>query len=56
MMFYLASRGISEEAAYELVANAKLKAVCGKIPDQKLREELEAYLDGDDDTEGREEL
>lgn len=45
VMFYLESRGVSEAAAYELMAAARLKAVCRKIPIESLREELAELLD-----------
>lgn len=45
LMFYLESRGISTEAAYEIMANARLRAVCKKIVVDGLREELEQMLD-----------
>ena len=48
LIFYLESRGISEEAAYELMANARLKAVCKKIPVEGLRAELNEMLDGEE--------
>lgn len=46
-LFYLEARGISEEAARELMARARLKAVCRRIPQQALREELETMIDGE---------
>ena len=48
LVFYLESRGISEQAAYELMAKARLKAVCKKIPVDGLRAELDELLDGDE--------
>ena len=42
LIFYLESRGISEEAAYELMA------VCKKIPVEGLRAELNEMLDGEE--------
>ena len=48
LIFYLESRGISEEAAYELMAKARLKAVCKKIPVEGLRAELNELLDGEE--------
>ena len=48
LIFYLESRGISEEAAYELMAKARLKAVCKKIPVEGLRAELNEMLDGEE--------
>ena len=48
LIFYLESRGISEDAAYELMAKARLKAVCKKIPVEGLRAELNEMLDGEE--------
>ena len=44
--FYLASRGIPEDAARELVARAKLDAVVRRLPDKALRAELLGEGDG----------
>ena len=49
LIFYLESRGIGEEAAYELMAKARLKAVCKKeLPVEGLRAELNEMLDGEE--------
>ena len=48
LIFYLESRGISEEAADALMAKARLKAVCKKIPVEGLRAELNEMLDGEE--------
>ncbi|MBR4208813.1 MAG: SufD family Fe-S cluster assembly protein [Lachnospiraceae bacterium] len=45
LMFYLQSRGIEEEAVREMMARARLDAVCAKIEDEKTREIVQAYLD-----------
>lgn len=36
MLFYLASRGLDEEEACNLMARAKLDALCSKIGDEEL--------------------
>ena len=49
LLFYLESRGLSEEYVYEMLAKARIDAVCGKIPDTQIREEIQHYLGGDTD-------
>lgn len=56
LIFYLKSRGITQEAAYELMAAAKLGAVCRKIPDKKIQEELEMPDLADSEDFGREQF
>lgn len=46
VLFYLSSRGLSREAAEQLIARAKLDEVCGHIPLQPVREEVQKYLGG----------
>lgn len=46
LLFYLESRGMSEEAIYEMMAKAKIDAVCRLIPDRETVESIEAYLEG----------
>ncbi len=46
LLFYMESRGLSRGEIYEMMARARLAAVCGKISDEKLRRELDAYLNG----------
>lgn len=46
VLFYLSSRGLSREAAEQLIARAKLDAVCNRIPLESVREEVQTYLGG----------
>ena len=45
LLFYLESRGMSEEAVYEMMARARIDAIAGKIPDAGMREKIRAYLE-----------
>lgn len=47
VVFYLQSRGLTREAIYEMMAQAKLNAVITKIPDAKLRCDLLTDLRGE---------
>ena len=40
VIFYLTSRGISEEAIYSLMARSKLEAVIRTLPDEELKNSL----------------
>ena len=51
LLFYLRSRGLSEEYIYEMLAKARIDAVCSKIPDMQVREEIRHYLEGGDTDE-----
>lgn len=44
VLFYLASRGLSEEDACNLLARAKLEALCNRIGEQKIAEQAENWL------------
>ncbi len=46
LLFYLASRGIPEDAAFRILKNAGLEAACNKIWDEALRHEVLEYLKG----------
>ena len=55
LIFYLASRGISHEEIYEMMARARIDAVCRKIPDETTQSEIQQYLedgDGNEDEHG----
>ena len=45
VLYYLQSRGIEEEEALQLIANAKLFSVIDKIPDAELREQLVSNME-----------
>lgn len=45
-LFYLGSRGISPEAARQMIARARIDALCGQIPSKRLRGLVQDYLDG----------
>ncbi|MCR5669057.1 MAG: SufD family Fe-S cluster assembly protein [Lachnospiraceae bacterium] len=40
MMFYMQSRGIEEEAMYEMMARAKIEAIANQIPNADIKEEV----------------
>lgn len=44
LLFYLCSRGMSREAAAEMITRARLEAVCRKIGDPAAEELAQAYL------------
>lgn len=44
-MFYLKSRGFSEEAAQNMVARARIDSICEKIADEYVKEKVERKLD-----------
>lgn len=44
-LFYMQSRGISEEEAKSMMKKAKVLAVSGLIPSQELREKIEKWLE-----------
>lgn len=44
VLFYLASRGLSEEDACNLLARAKLEALCNQIGEQEIAEQAENWL------------
>lgn len=46
VLFYLSSRGISMEEAYNMLSRAKLDAVSAKIPDETVRKEVQEYIKG----------
>ncbi len=50
MLFYLESRGISEEEAERMMARARIDAVCGLIPEERARSQVRAFL-GEEETE-----
>lgn len=46
LLFYLESRGISEEDVYTMMAKARINAVCNKIPDETTKNQVQEYLEG----------
>lgn len=44
LMFYLQSRGLTEEEIYEMMAQARIDAVKAKIPDEETRVEVREFL------------
>lgn len=56
MMFYMASRGMSEEEIYAILSRARLDAVIRLIPDEETRQALARELGGQEPSEsGKEE-
>ena len=45
LLFYLESRGMTEEAVYEMMARARIDAVAASIDDEETREQVGKYLD-----------
>lgn len=46
LLFYLEARGICREEIYEMMARARVEALCAKIPDAETRNKVEAWLEG----------
>ena len=44
VLYYLSSRGIPEEKAEQIMARAKIDAVCDRIPQAEVRKLVEEYL------------
>ncbi len=44
LLFYLSSRGIAEEEIYEMMARARIDAICSGIADEKTQELVQGYL------------
>ncbi len=49
LMLYLASRGLSEEVIYRMMARAKVDAVAGKIGDERTRGRIAEFVGGEYD-------
>lgn len=45
LLFYMQSRGKSREEIQEMMARARVDALCAKIPDEETREQVRGYLD-----------
>ena len=43
VLFYLSTRGISEEAAQQIIAQSRIDAICNRIPDENLRTEIHNF-------------
>ena len=52
VLFYLNTRGLSKEQAEQLIARAKLDAICNQIPVAAVRDEVQTFLGGDSDADG----
>ena len=46
LLFYLESRGISEDEVYAMMAKARINAICNKIFDEETRNQVQEYLEG----------
>ena len=46
LLFYLESRGISEEDVYAMMAKARINAICNKITDEETKNQVQEYLEG----------
>ena len=44
LLFYLESRGMNREQIYEMMAMAKVDAVCRKIPDAATQAKVQKFL------------
>lgn len=51
LLFYLESRGMTREQIYEMMAMAKVDAVCRKIPDAGTRKKVQEFLGRADEEE-----
>ena len=45
MLFYMESRGISEAEAEKIMSRAKIQAAASLIPDEDIKEKINAFLD-----------
>ena len=46
VLFYLGSRGISEESAQKIIAEARIEAICSRIPDETVRALVHTFENG----------
>ena len=51
VLYYLSSRGIPEEKAEQIMARARIDAVCDRIPQEMVRKLVEEYLGTEEDTD-----
>lgn len=51
VLYYLSSRGIPEEKAEQIMARAKIDAVCERIPQKEVRSLVKEYLGTEEDTD-----
>lgn len=51
VLYYLSSRGIPEEKAEQIMARARIDAVCNRIPQEMVRKLVEEYLGTEEDTD-----
>lgn len=49
LLFYMQSRGISEEEIYEIMAKARIREVSQKIGDRRTLERIQSYIGGEED-------
>lgn len=49
LLFYMESRGLSRENAYEMAARARIEALCRKVPDQEAGQLILRCLGGEPD-------
>ena len=54
LLFYLESRGMNREQIYEMMAMAKVDAVCRKIPDARTQAKVQKFLGRDCEEDGEE--
>ncbi len=47
VLFYLGSRGVDPVTAENMIAEARLEALCSRIPDEKTRKEAESMIKSD---------
>ena len=43
VLFYLGSRGISEEAAQQIIAQSRIDTICGMIPDEDIQKAIHEF-------------
>ena len=43
ILFYLGSRGFSQQAAQAMIAQARIEAICGKLPDETVQEQVRKF-------------
>lgn len=48
-LYYMASRGISEEEAKRLLAGSRIRAICAELPTEELKQLVSGYMEEEDE-------
>lgn len=49
LLFYLGSGGFNSEEAKNLIARARIDALCGRVPSSEIRKEIQVFMEDDPD-------